>query len=165
MPWEDAELSPSSQPSTRNRLLAALPAADFALLQPHLELVELAPRQVLADYDMPISHAYFPEEGVASMVIASPDGQVAEVHMIGREGMAGLSVAMLAEQAPLKLFVQIGGKASRIATPMLQAAFGRSPALRQLLLRYAHTVFMQMAYTALSNTRHTPSSSAWRAGC
>lgn len=148
-------MSPSSRRPTRNRLLALLPAADFALLRPHLELVELKPRQVLADYDTPISHAYFPEEGIASMVIASPDGHVTEVHMIGREGMVGLSVAMFADQAPLKMFVQMGGEAWRIATPELQALFARSPALHQLLLRYAHTVFMQMAYTALSNAAHT----------
>lgn len=148
-------MSSFSHLHTRNLLLALLPAADLALLQPHLELTELKPRQVLADYDTPISHAYFPESGIASMVVASPDGHVAEAHMFGREGMAGLSIVLFTEQVPAKLFVQIGGKAWRIAAPELQALFARSPALHRLLLRYVHTALMQTAYTALSNAAHT----------
>lgn len=148
-------MRPSSRLPTRNRLLAMLPPADFALLQPHLEPVELKPRQVLADYDTPIGHAYFPEEGITSMVIASPDGHVTEVQMIGREGMIGLSVVLFVQQAPIKLFVQMGGKAWRIAVPELQALLVRCPALNRLLLRYAHTALMQIAYTALSNAAHS----------
>ena len=140
---------------TRNRLLGLLPAADFAALQPHLEPVELRPQQVLADYDTPVRYVHFPEEGIASMVIASPDGHVAEVAMVGREGLVGLPVVLATERAAAKVFVQMGGHGWRVGARELQALFGQNPVLHQLLLRYSHTVFMQMAYTALSNAAHT----------
>ena len=47
----------------RNRVLAALPKAELARLQPHLSLVNLKQEQTLLDGTAP--YAYFLETGIA----------------------------------------------------------------------------------------------------
>jgi len=144
-----------SQTNTRNRLLAALRPEDFALLRPHLEPALLEHRQVLADYDTPIAHAYFPESGIVSMAIASPDGHMVETMMVGCEGLVGLPVVLGVDQASAKLFVQMPGHGWRIDADRLRELCVRSPPLHQVMLGYAHAAFMQVAYTALSNAAHS----------
>jgi hypothetical protein len=60
--------------SFRNRILARLAADDAALLEPHLEAVDLPLRQGLEVHDRRIAHAYFLESGIASVVAnGAPD--------------------------------------------------------------------------------------------
>ena len=55
-------VSPSSN-FRKNQLLAALSNADLALLQPHLESVELEVRKVLESPNKPIKHSYLSSVG------------------------------------------------------------------------------------------------------
>ena len=58
---------------SRNQLLAAMSAADFASLQPHLKPVPMA---LLKDMERPnqrIETVYFMETGIASVVAVQPD--------------------------------------------------------------------------------------------
>ena len=63
-------VSPSPKNFRKNQLLAALSNADLALLQPHLEPVELEVHKVLEQPNKPIKHSYFIERGLASIVAA-----------------------------------------------------------------------------------------------
>ena len=54
--------------STVNLLLRALTEADFALLEPHLERVQLKLKDPIFQPNEPIERVYFLEEGVASIV-------------------------------------------------------------------------------------------------
>ena len=73
----------------RNRLLAAFPKTDVDLLRPHLELVRLDVHQVLEEPGHLISHVYFIESGLVSMVGTTKPNHRIEVGMIGYEGMTG----------------------------------------------------------------------------
>ena len=69
-------------------------AADFALLQPHLQPVPMA---LLKDMERPnqrIETVYFMEAGIASVVAVQADETRAEVGLIGREGMSGIAVVL-----------------------------------------------------------------------
>ena len=66
-----------------------MPAAEFSLIKPGLEPVELRFLQILEDYDQPFSHLYFPCNGIASIVARDVAGQMSEIGMVGREGMTG----------------------------------------------------------------------------
>src|SRR3954463_14548217 len=72
----------------RNTLLRALSADDLALLQPHLEVVELKRGDVVAEPNKPIQHVVFPEDAIISAVASTPDGRRIEVGIIGRNGGA-----------------------------------------------------------------------------
>ena len=61
------------QLTCQNRLLAALPAADFALLQPHLKLSTLSVGDVLIQANTPISRVAFVEQGIVSLVSSAQD--------------------------------------------------------------------------------------------
>ena len=59
---------PVSRATTPNRILSRLSRADFALLEPHLEAVDLPVKKQLERRDKRIDHVYFPEHGFASVV-------------------------------------------------------------------------------------------------
>jgi hypothetical protein len=73
----------NTAPVEQNRLLAALPAAEYAMLAPHLEAVELAPQQVLAWPDEPIPYVYFERDGLGSIVVPMEDGRSPNGAIIG----------------------------------------------------------------------------------
>src|SRR5688572_18267754 len=55
--------------SDGNRLLAALPADVYKRLVPHLEPIKLKLRQVLYETGDPITHVYFPNQALISLVL------------------------------------------------------------------------------------------------
>jgi CRP-like cAMP-binding protein len=135
----------------RNKILARLTAADFALLKPGLALVELPVRKLLEVRGRRIEHVYFLESGLASVVVTGAGHHSLEVGMIGREGMTGLSVIMAAERSPNETFMQSAGEGWRITSDDLLAATEKSVSLRNVFLRHGHAIMTQMAFTALSN--------------
>jgi CRP-like cAMP-binding protein len=135
----------------RNKILARLPPADFALLKPGLTLVDLPLRKLLEVRGRRIEHVYFPESGLASVVVTGAGHHSLEVGMIGREGMTGLSVILMAERSPNETFMQSAGEGWRIGAEELLAAMDKSPSLRTVFMRHGHSVMTQMAFTALSN--------------
>ena len=58
-----------------NRLLAALPPADFGLLTPYLQKVSLEQDAVLLRSGDPIEQVYFPHSGTISFMLDMPNGQ------------------------------------------------------------------------------------------
>src|SRR5215203_1075143 len=60
------------QSSVRNRLLAAMSAKDFRLLQGDLENVALKVRDVLVEPNKSIKYVHFMERGLASVIAESP---------------------------------------------------------------------------------------------
>jgi CRP-like cAMP-binding protein len=145
-----------SQSYTRNLLLAAMDEADFSLLQPHLVRVELQRGDVLFQADQPIEAAHFLEGGVGSVVSEDGRGEATEVGILGREGMAGISLLLGADRGPHRGFMQIGpGSALRIDAPRLIDALAQSLTLQTLLLRFVQTFMVQTAQTATANGNNT----------
>src|SRR3954468_17051723 len=64
--------SPAAWSVLRNRLLLALSVQDFGLLEPQLERVPLPIGTRLVEPNAPIEHVYFLEQGIASVVAATP---------------------------------------------------------------------------------------------
>jgi CRP-like cAMP-binding protein len=99
----------SATPTSRNRLLAALPSDVLAELWPQLKSVELPLRHVLQAPGQPIDAVYFPESGWSSMLAYMEDGDAAEVGLIGREGFIGLPVLLGADHDDIEAMVQAPG--------------------------------------------------------
>lgn len=134
-------------------MLAALPAADRRLLEPSLESVELRARQVLETPRVPISHVYFVESGLVSVVGTTMPNHRIEVGMVGNEGMTGLSVVLGDDRSANETLVQSAGSALRISSRALRKAMGRSRTLSATFLRYGHVFMIQGSQTALANGR------------
>src|SRR4051794_17624240 len=143
------------QSSLRNRLLTAMSAQDYGLLQANLEPVPLALREVLIEPRKPIKHVHFIESGLASVIAVSPGRAELEVAHVGREGLTGGSVVNGVDRTPNRIFIQVKGSAFRLCANYLTEAMEESPSLRTLLLRYMQTFLIQMAQSALANGRYT----------
>jgi CRP-like cAMP-binding protein len=138
----------------RNKILAGLPAEDLALLQPHLEKVDLPLRRVLQQRNRLIESVYFLESGLGSVVTSGGAQHSIEVGIIGCEGMTGHSLLMGVDRSPNEIFIQSDATAWRMAGPELTAALEQSTALHRCLLRHAHIFQLQTNFTALSNGRY-----------
>jgi CRP-like cAMP-binding protein len=143
-----------AQSKDGNQVLAALQPADFALLQPHLENVDLPLRRQLEQRDRPVEMAYFLDSGLASMVVNASANHNIEVGIVGKEGMTGLPILMGCDRPAYETFIQTVGSGKRIAAEKLRAAIEISSSLHWVFLRYANTLVTQMAYTALANGRY-----------
>ena len=138
--------------SYRNRVLAALPRAEFNRLKPHLSLVTLKQEDTLLDGKA--DYAYFMEEGIASVVVTVKDGSTVEVGIIGIDGVVGLPILLGTGTAPGRTFVQIAGSAFRIKADVLKDEFERTGELRRHLQRYMQAFMVQSAQTAACNRLH-----------
>jgi CRP-like cAMP-binding protein len=139
---------------SKNRILAALPAADYARIASHLETVHMKQGELLYRTNRRIEHVYFPHRSMTSVVTTTSDGAAIEVGVIGREGMAGLSVVLGVNASPADMMVQLPDSAERLAAAMLYEEFQRGGALQNLLLRYAHATLVMVAQTAACNRLH-----------
>jgi CRP-like cAMP-binding protein len=138
------------QSSIANQLLAALAPSDFALLQSHLEPVDLQLRQQVFRAREPINHVVFPDSGIVSIVADIEEGRF-EVGMTGWEGLAGVPVVLGVTHTPHTAIVQVPGNGWRIEAQQLRDAMAASTALNSILLRYVHTFVVQVSQTAFAN--------------
>jgi hypothetical protein len=77
-------------PEGTNRLLAALPRRDYQELAGDLEPVALNHGEALVETGQPTRSVYFPDGGLVSVLVRLGGDKVAEVAVVGREGMVGL---------------------------------------------------------------------------
>ena len=140
---------------SRNAILSNLTAADFHLLGPHLESVDLPLRRKLEERNKRVTHAYFIESGFASVVANGTSEPSIEVGIIGREGMTGLSIVLgNADPVQNETYMQMAGAGQRLSAGKLREAIGLSPTLHNVMLHYAHAYLMQTSRTALANGRN-----------
>ncbi|MFL5510903.1 MAG: Crp/Fnr family transcriptional regulator, partial [Gemmatimonadales bacterium] len=134
-------MSQIKQSAVRNRLLTALPAADFERLSASLTLVSLSLKQVLLEADEPIGAAYFVETGMVSYLAYLENGDAIEVGIIGPEGMVGMPLILGVDSAPAGAIVQMHGTALRISPAAHRQAYTESKALHTRLLRYMQALY------------------------
>ena len=135
---------------SKNRILSRLSAGDKALLEPDLEPVTLKLRQVLEVPNKPITHSYFINYGLASIIAFNSHKRI-EVGLIGCEGFTGIPIVLDNDRSPNETFIQVAGDATRISVKKLQKAIPQSRSLERALLGYAYSFMNQTANTALSN--------------
>jgi CRP-like cAMP-binding protein len=138
----------------KNRLLAALPPEDFALLAAHLSLHELERGRHLYDPGDPLDLVYFPHDGVISLMTLMENGAAIESAPVGREGALGLMAAVAPRQSLVRAIVQAPGTASRISATALHDAWTRSVALRDLVDRHNEALFGHAIQSVACNALH-----------
>ncbi len=138
----------------RNRLLAALPAADFALVAPHLKELPLVARDLLHETQDEIEYVYFPNSGMVSLFAVTDDGEAIETAAIGAEGAIGAEAGLGMRCAYSRALVQVPGTAVRIAAPHLQRAAAESERIRDMIVRSIETLLMQAQQMAVCGALH-----------
>ena len=146
---------PSTHSPNQNRLLAALPEAEFKRLSPHLGLVPLALGTMLYEPGGQMQHAYFPTTAIVSLHYVMESGASAETAGVGNEGVVGIALFMGGDTTPSSAVVQIAGHAYRLDGRLLKEEFDRAGLAQHLLLRYTQALMTQMSQTAACNRHHT----------
>jgi CRP-like cAMP-binding protein len=75
-----------------NRLLAALPRADYERILPYVHMSSVTVGDTLQAHRARIKDVYFPNGGVFSITNEMRNGRLVEVATVGREGMLGVGV-------------------------------------------------------------------------
>ncbi|WP_310463189.1 Crp/Fnr family transcriptional regulator [Sphaerotilus sp.] len=146
--------APAHHPE-QNHLLAGLPAAVFAPLVSHLELVAMPLGQLLYGPGRPLEHAYFPTTAIVSLHYVTQSGASAETAGVGNEGVVGLALFMGGDTTPSSAMVQTAGHAYRLERSVLKAAFEQVAQVRDPLLRYTQALMTQVCQTAVCNRHHS----------
>jgi CRP-like cAMP-binding protein len=139
----------------RNHLLSYLNAADLDLLKPHLEPIELPRLFQVETPHKPITHIYFPQDGIVSVVATIPRDHRIEVGIIGRDGLTGHAVVMGTDRSANSVFMQVAGHGLRIRSDLFRTAILKSDSLRDGLLAFVNAFAAQASQTALANGRAT----------
>lgn len=139
----------------RNHILAVLPPEEVRALTPHLEHVPLERRMVAYDPLQPITHAYFVETGVISVLSIMRDRTAIETATIGCEGMIGLPVYQGVDAVAEQAFVQVPGDAHRMPAAVFRDLSHRLPTLSRTLDRYAVCLFTLAAQCSGCNRVHS----------
>jgi CRP-like cAMP-binding protein len=138
----------------RNGILLNVPKDEYAFLRPHLEPVDAPQHQILYEPGEKIDFAYFPNNGMTSLVIVVNDGRSVEVGTVGKEGMVGTPLAAGLRSGPCRAIMQIAGSGLRVRSEVLQDTLINAPALRLSVNRYALRQGLEVAQIAACNRLH-----------
>ncbi|MCY7348417.1 MAG: Crp/Fnr family transcriptional regulator [Pyrinomonadaceae bacterium] len=138
----------------KNRLLAALPAEEYARLLPKLEEFPLIYAETIYEPNDIIRRVYFPESGIISLLSTVGENSLLEVGIVGSEGFIGLPVFLGVETSNNLAIVQGAGAALTMKTTDFLAECKNGDALSRLLQRYTHSLIAQISQSAVCNRFH-----------
>lgn len=153
-PLQPGSRTDSDGTAVKNVLLLSIPDFEFDFLRPHLEFTTLPHHYVLHEQGDKLEYAYFPNEGMVSLVVIATDGRSVEVGIMGKEGMVGTPLTVGLQRGPYRAIMQIPGTGVRIKADLLQEILPTTPAFQLELTRYLLMQGLQMAQVAACNRLH-----------
>jgi len=139
-----------------NRLLAALPPADYQRVLPSLRLIPMKFKQVLQKHGEKITTVYFPWGGVCSIVNVMRDGRMVEVATVGREGMIGITAFLGGDLPPGETFIQVpDGDGQAMPVEAFRAEVARNGPFRDIMNRWAQALTAMIMQSTACNGLHS----------
>ena len=138
-----------------NLLLAALPDEKFSQLLPSLKCVQLSLGDILCEADDEMPHIYFPAGSIISLIYTTTSGSTAEMGMIGRYGVIGISNFLGGRTTPNQAIVQVAGGAFKIRAKTICEEFSRGGDLQKVLLCFTQLLLTQISQIAACNRLHS----------
>ena len=146
--------TPRSNGQIANRILRTLPKEEYEVLLPHLELLRFPMGRIVHEAGQEMSHVYFPNHGVLSMLTVLENGDLVEIATVGNEGMADLSVFLGLKVSNSRLLVQIPGDTLRMDRDLFTALVSDLEGLRIALGHFMTTMFTLVSQSAACNRLH-----------
>jgi len=138
-----------------NRLLAQMPPPLLQTWKRHLELVTLRQNQCLYGLQHGAEHVHFPLTALISLAYAFDNGNTASIAITGYEGMVGMSSVLEGFSPSRFAKVQIAGQAWRLPADLARETLLREPQGVKLLMRYMHSVLVQIGQIGLCRGEHS----------
>jgi CRP-like cAMP-binding protein len=145
----------SSSTGSRNKILDALPEPDRQQIIGQMELVTPALGEVVAQPGVPPRWVHFPTSAVLSSMVVLENGSTVEGSTLGNEGMDGLYLLAEPLANPYKINVQVEGEVLRVSAAAFRQILKESPAMSQLLMRYALVSIQRGAQNGACIQHHT----------
>lgn len=139
----------------QNRILAALPAKEYARLVDDLELVIFPPGDVLYQSGDSLAFVYFPTTCIVSLTFSTENGSSTELAMTGNDGLVGIPLVLGGETTTYTVAVQCGGGAYRLRAEVMRWELDQGGSLLRLSLGYSQALMTQMAQSVVCNRHHT----------
>jgi len=151
---------PMTKPQTdkalhRNQLLGAFEPAALGRIERHLQPVSMKLGTVVCEAGGLLTHAYFPQGSVLSILTVLENGSAVECANIGREGAFGIFAAMYSRVSFSQCIVQLEGAMLRCPIEPLQNEFETSKHMQNLLVSFSETLLSQVTQTVACNALHT----------
>jgi CRP-like cAMP-binding protein len=137
-----------------NGVLRRLSHTDYDIVAPYFKRIELKLRDKVIIPDEPITHVYFPESGMCSIIARSEGSEAIEVGMIGREGMTD-HLTRVGDSSVLSSIVQLAGTALALEAERYIDWTENRPDVLRLVLRFQQSMMVQVSFTALSHGSFT----------
>lgn len=137
-----------------NLFLESLSPASHAWLSSRSIAVELPIRSSLYVAETTPEFAYFLTSGIASVVATMADGKMAEVGVIGREGIVGCLHLLGPGLVSTECFIQMTGTARRIQLATLRRAFRSSEEIRDRILEFVQEQALSLGQLAGCHRLH-----------
>jgi CRP-like cAMP-binding protein len=147
--------SPTIPFPIKNRLLETLTPEESERLTPGMELVHLPQSKIVYFPGDHVRYAYFPNDGMFSLLSTTEDGATVEVSMVGNEGLIGLPVVLQINQMPYEVMIQITSDAVKIRADLIKKEFDQGGNFQKLVLRYTHLLLTQIAQSSVCNHFHS----------
>ena len=140
----------------RNRLLEALPRADYDRILPYLRMISVTTGQILQAHRALVKAVYLPNGGVYSITNQMRNGSLVEVATVGREGMLGIGV-FLGDRAGIgRTFQQVpNGSLPSLATAKFVEETTGAGAFRDVVSIYAQANLLQVMQCTACNALHS----------
>ena len=138
-----------------NRILASLPPDDRLRLLSRFEPVVLPKGKVLYEAGDAVQYAYFPTDGLLSLLVITPNGDAVEVAMVGGEGFIGLPILLHSDATSYRIVAQLSTSALRIRAEPLRAELARSTLFHHALLRYTHDMLSETSRAFVCQRFHS----------
>jgi CRP-like cAMP-binding protein len=139
----------------RNRLLCALPVADFERIAEHVRLRSTTVGETLHEPGRRVRDVYFPNGGVFSVTNRMRDGALIEVATVGREGMLGVGLFLGDRSGAGQTFQQVpDGPVAMLSAARFVKETAGCAAFHDLIARYAQATLLQTMQGVACNALH-----------
>jgi CRP-like cAMP-binding protein len=135
--------------------LNLLPDARANRLLSSLEFVDLSLGDILYNSGDAMPYVYFSVTSIVSLIYTTENGSTAEMGMVGRCGVVGVSAFLGGKTTSNQAIVQVAGGAFRIKSNIIREEFARGGALQHILLCYTQSLLTQISQVAVCNRLHT----------
>jgi CRP-like cAMP-binding protein len=148
-------MAPNIRSSSDNKLLAALPRAQFDRLAPYLFPEALIQGLVLREPGEKFDQVYFPHSGMLSLLVVMRNEENAiETATVGREGVVGAMTGLGNSESSVRVVVQLPMTVSTITAPKFREIARKSDPIRDMCLRFNEVLLLQARVTAACNVLH-----------
>jgi CRP-like cAMP-binding protein len=137
------------------QLLATLPQEDQERLLLSLQPVTFSLGEVVYESGGRLDSVYFPISSIVALLYTMENGSMAEMGLVGNDGVVGVALFLGGETTPNRAVVQMPGHAWRMSERVLREEFASGGPFQQMLLRYTQALITQISQTAVCNRLHS----------